>query len=241
MIKKNQGEFMRIGRNILIFLSLFILSCSAANSNIKSISDGDVNLYLKQAPDAKEHPNAGADYLYSYAYTEFHEDGTSISRQMERIKIFNERGRNFASKSISYRDGYQEVNIIFANTITPDGKVIALDAKDIQDSAEYAGYEFYTDLKVKKFTMPAVEDGCIIEYAYEIKNLKPVLSFDYFDILLCRNPYPVEEEIIEIVLPADIELKYKKFKTTLAPEIIADGSRKRYVFINTKEKEIIPE
>ena len=46
---------------------------------------------------------------------------------------------------------------------------------------------------------------------------------------------------MEIVLPADIELKYKKFKTTLAPEIIADGNRKRYVLINTKEKEIIPE
>jgi len=232
---------MRICRNILIFLSLFILSCSAANSNIKSISDGDINSFLKQAPQASEHPNAGADVLYSYNNTEFYEDGTSIIRQSYRIKIFNERGRSFASQSISYREGYQDVKIIFANTIKPDGKVVALDNKDIQDSSAHAGYEFYTDIKVKKFTMPAVEDGCIIEFAYEIKNLQPVLSFDYFDIFLCQNFYPIEEDIMEIVLPANIELKYKKFKTELTPRIIADGNKKRYIFSNTKQNEIIPE
>jgi hypothetical protein len=232
---------MRIFRNILVFLSLFVLSCSVVNTNIKSISDGDVNLFLKQAPGASEHPNAGADILYSYDYAEFFEDGTSITRHIDRIKIFNERGRNLASKSISYREGYQEVKIFFANTIKPDGKVVPLDRKDIQDSSEYAGYEFYTDIKVKKFTMPAVEDGCIIEYAYEIENLKPVLSFDYFDIFLFQNFYPVEKDIMEIVLPANIDLKYRSFKTALTPEIIADGSKKRYILTNTKQKEIIPE
>ncbi|HUN55544.1 MAG TPA: DUF3857 domain-containing protein [Smithella sp.] len=232
---------MRLGRNFLIILSLFIISCANANTNIKSISEGDVNLFLKQAPDAKEHPNAGADILYAYDYTEFFEDGTSITKHIDRIKIFNERGRNLASKSISYREGYQEVKILFANTIKPDGGVVPLDQKDIQDSAEYAGYEFYTDMRVKKFTMPAVEDGCIIEYASEIKNLKPVLSFDYFDIFLFQNIYPVEKDIMEIVLPANIELKSRSFKTSLTPEIITDGNKKRYMLTNTKQKEIIPE
>jgi hypothetical protein len=232
---------MRICRNILIFLSLFILSCSTTNSNIKSISDGDINSFLKRAPQAEEHPNAGADIIYSYDYTEFYEDGTSISQHLYRIKIFNERGRGFSSQSISYREGYQEVKIIFANTIKPDGKVVALDKKDIQDTSAYAGYEFYTDLKVKKFTMPAVEDGCIIEYAFEIKNLKPVLSFDYSNIFLCKNFYPIEEDIMEIVLPANADLKYKKFKTEITPQIIAYGNKKKYIFSNTKQNEIIPE
>jgi len=232
---------MRICRNILIFLSLFVLSCSTTNSNIRSISAGDVSLFLKQTPKAQEHPNAGADILYSYDYIEFYADGTSVTRNLTRVKIFNERGHSFASSSISYREGYQEVKILFANTIKPDGKVITLDSKDIHDSSEYDGYEFYTDIKVKRFTMPAVEDGCIIEYAYEIKNLKPVLSFDYFNTFFCQNFFPMEEDIMELVLPANIELKYKKFKTTLTPQIINDGNKKRYIFSNTKQKEIIPE
>lgn len=94
-------------------------------------------------------------------------DGTSISRNLIRIKIFNERGHSFASRSISYREGYQKARILFANTIKPDGKIVPLNSKDIIDSSEYEGYEFYTDIKVKRFTMPAVENGCIIEYAYE--------------------------------------------------------------------------
>jgi hypothetical protein len=232
---------MRIFRNILIFLSVFILSCSAVDTNIKSISAGDVNLFLKQASGASEHPNASADILYSYNYAEFYEDGTGITRHEDRIKIFNERGRSLSSKSISYREGYQEVKILFANTIKPDGKVVPLDMKDVQDSSEYAGYEFYTDIKVKKFAMPAVEDGCIIEYAYEIENLKPVLSIDYFDIFLLQNLYPIETDIMEIVLPANIDLKYRSFKTALTPEIIADGSKKRYILTNTRQKEIVPE
>lgn len=232
---------MRIGRIILIVLSLFVLSCSATNSNIRSITAGDVNAYLKQAPRAEEHPNAGADILYTYSYTEFFNDGTSITRNIERIKIFNERGRHLASKTISYREGYQQAKIFFANTIKPNGQVIPVDKNNIHDSSLYAGFEFYTDIKQKSFTMPAVEDGCIIEYAYEIKNLKPVLPFDFFATFFCQNFYPMEEDIVEIVLPANIELKYKKFKTTLTPQIISDDNKRRYIFTNTKQKEIIPE
>ena len=232
---------MRIVRILLILLSLFVLSCSTINSNIRSITLGDVNLFLNQAPKAEEHPNAGADLLYSYSYVELYADGTSLAKNLNRIKIFNERGRSFASRSIPYREGYQEVKILFANIIKPDGKVVALDSKDILDSSEYDGYEFYTDIKVKRFTMPAVEDGCIVEYAYEVENLKPVLSLDYFDIFFCRNIFPIEEDIMEIVLPSNIELKYKKFQTTLTPQIISDGNKKRYIFNTTKQKEIIPE
>jgi len=232
---------MRIGRIILIFLSLFFLACSATNSNIRSITAGDVNTYLKQAPRPDEHPNAGADILYSYSYTEFFNDGTSVTRNLERVKIFNERGRHFAAKSISYREGYQQAKIFFANTIKPNGQVIPVDAKDIHDSSEYAGYEFYTDIKQKSFTMPAVEDGCIIEYAYEIKNLKPVLPFDYFATFFCQEFYPMEVDILEIVMPENIELNYKKFNTNLTPQIIVKENKKTYVFTNSKQKEIIPE
>jgi len=235
---------MRFPHKILILFYLFflfIVSCSSINPHIKSISENDVSAFLNTAPQAQEHPNAGADILYSYSYVELFEDGTSVIRNLDRIKIFNERGRTYASKSISYRKGYQNVKIIFANTIKPDGKIIALDKRDIIDSSEYSGYEFYTDIKVKKFTMPAVEDGCIIELAYEIQNLKPVLSRDYSETFFCQNLFPIEEDILEVVLPADTELRYKKYKTDITPRITPFGRKKKYVFINTRQKEIIPE
>lgn len=232
---------MRFAKKLLILLSLFIFSCSAVHTNIKSISGDDIQLFLREAPKAEDHPNAGANFLYSYSYVEFFEDGTSVTRILQRIKIFNERGRNVASKSISYREGYQEVKILFANTIKPNGDIVPLDSNDVHDSSEHAGYEFYTDIKVKKFTMPAVENDCVIEYAYEIKNLKPVLSFDYSDTFFCKNFFPIEENVTEIVMPANIELKYKRFNTDISPEISITGRKKKYLFTNVRQKEIIPE
>lgn len=233
---------MRTSRIILIFLSLIIMSCSAFNSNIISITDSsDINSFLNKTPKADEHPNAGAVLLDSYSYIELYADGTSISRNLIRFKIFNERGRSYASRSLPYREGYQRAKILFAYTIKPDGKIIPLDNKDIIDSSQYEGYEFYTDIKAKRFTMPAVEDGCIIEYAYEIENLKPVLSFDYYDIFFCRNIFPIENDTLEIVIPSGLELKYKNYQTTITPQIISDGNKRRYLFNNSKQKEIIPE
>lgn len=232
---------MRFAKYVPFLLIILIISCTAVHPHIKSISEGDVHSFLHQTPTAEEHPNAGANLLHSYGYVEFFEDGTSVTRTLHRIKIFNERGRNFASQSISYREGYQRVKILFANTIKPDGQIMALDPGDVHDSSEYTGYEFYTDIRVKKFTMPAVEDGCVIEYAYEIRNLKPLLSFDYSDNFFLKNFFPIEEDVLEIILPAGTELKYKNFNTDLVPEIITGRNKKKYIFSNYKQKEIIPE
>ncbi|OGP87254.1 MAG: hypothetical protein A2031_07570 [Deltaproteobacteria bacterium RBG_19FT_COMBO_43_11] len=232
---------MRVSRILLILLCILFISCSTTNPNIKSITAGDVHSYLREAPNADQHPNAGANILFEYYYVEFFKDSTSINRHLERVKIFNERGRYLASKTISYREGYQKVKILFANTIKPNGQVIPLDKKDVHDSSAYAGYEFYTDIREKRFTMPAVEDGCIIEYAYEITNLKPILSSDFFAIFLCQEFNPLEIDIMEVVLPDNIELQYKKFKTSITPQVTVKNNKKAYIFTNTKQKEIIPE
>ena len=225
---------------IILALILFSFSCQTT-SHFKSIADDRVTDYLKSTPQAGDYPNAGASLLHSYAYIEYFKDGSSVERHLERYKIFNERGRKHASKAISYREGYQKVRLLFANTIKADGQVIPLSSRDVFDATQYAGFDFYTDIKLKRFTMPAIEDGCIVEYAYEIHNIKPLLGVDYSTIFLCRNLYPMEEDIMEIVLPADQKLFYKSFNTGLIPQIITDGSKKRYIFTSLRQKAIIPE
>ncbi|HVO67207.1 MAG TPA: DUF3857 and transglutaminase domain-containing protein [Syntrophales bacterium] len=232
---------MRFKISIFLFIiSLFVLSCGTS-SNLKSITSGDVNLFLKGTPKAEDHPNAGADFLLSYMYVEYFADGTSVFRQLHRYKIFSERGHRYASVFIPYREGYQQAKILFANTIKPDGRVVPLNMKDVHDSSEYAAFDFYTDIKQKSFTMPAVENGCVVEYAYEVRNLKPLLTFDYYEIFLCQNELPMEEDILEVVLPAKMELKFKKFKTSLEPVITMHSDKRKYVITNIRQKEIIPE
>jgi hypothetical protein len=231
---------MRFWKVLLLIFTVCVVSCGTS-SNLKSITSSDINSYLKDTPKAEEHPNAGADLLLSYGYVEFFADGTSVIGHLHRYKIFSERGNRHASISIPYREGYQEVKVLFANTIKPNGRIVPLDIKDIHDSSRYAGFEFYTDIKQRRFTMPAVENNCVIEYAYEIRNLKPMLPFDFYTTFFCQTVIPLEEDILEVVLPAHIELKYKKYITTENPRITRIGNKKMYVFTSTKQKEIIPE
>jgi len=241
MLFENRELEMPFLRYLLIITSIFIVSCTAANSNIKSIAAGDVAKFIKESPQAAQHPNSGASLLYSYTYVEIFPTGDSVLRDVKRYKIFNERGQHHAVKSISYREGYQEVKIFFANTIKPNGQVVPLDKKDIHDSSRFSSYDFYTDIREKRFTMPAVEDGCIIEYAYQIKNLQPMISLDYHGKFFFQYFEPIEEDIMEIVLPANVELKIKKFKNAAAPVVTHEGNRKKYTISSFKQKEIIPE
>lgn len=231
---------MKTQKIVIFCLILFCFSCSTA-SQFKSITSGNVKEYIRQTPQASDYPDAGASLLFSYAYIEFFEDGSSVERHLERYKIFNERGRKHVSKVISYREGYQKARVLFANTIKADGEVVALKSDEIHDATQYAGYDFYTDIKLKRFTMPAVEDGCIVEYASEVRHIKPVFGLDFFTIFLCRNFDPIQEDVLEVVMPAGKTLNYKKFKTDLTPQVISDGDKTRYIFTNLKQQAIVPE
>ncbi|MFO7568175.1 MAG: DUF3857 and transglutaminase domain-containing protein [Smithellaceae bacterium] len=232
---------MKKTKLLLWIFIFFSFSCASTPAPFKSVTGGNVNNFLANTPKASDHPNAGASLLSSHVYVEYFEDGTSVTRHLERYKIFNERGRRHVSKTISYREGYQQARILFANTITPDGRVMALSPREVYEASQYAGYDFYTDIKLKRFTMPGVEDGCVVEYAYEIKNIKPVFGFDYSTIFLNQNLYPMEEDILEIIIPADKEVLYKSFNTTLTPQILTEGNKKKYTIANSRQNAIIPE
>ncbi|MFH1825477.1 MAG: DUF3857 and transglutaminase domain-containing protein [Candidatus Firestonebacteria bacterium] len=224
---------------IVIFVSS-LLSC-VPSSYFKSITNENLNEILKKSPKQEDYPNAEAILLNNYSYMEMFEDGTSVVRELSRYKILNERGYDFASQSIGYREGYQEVKIFFANTIKADGSVVRLEEKDIKDFAPYAEVEFYTDIKQKKFTMPAIEPGCIIEYSYEVKNIKPLLPYDIYSLFRCKTRIPIKEDILEVVVPKNKSLKYKMFVTDILPEIDEKDNKKRYIFKSLNQNEIIRE
>jgi len=168
-------------------------------------------------------------------------DGTTIYKNISRYKIFNERGYSFATKSIRYREGYDEVKILFANTIRPDGAIVPLDPKEIKDYSPYSTYELYTDIKEKKFTMPAIEPNCIVEYAYEVKNIKPLLPYDLYTRFSIQESIPLKEDVMEIILPKGKELNIAYFKTDIKPHVEEADGKIKYTFKNLNKTEIIPE
>jgi hypothetical protein len=84
-----------------------------------------------------------------------------------RIKILNEKGREFANVEIPVLDYGWNVSDIKARTIRPDGSVVNFDGKVFEKTIVKTRDVNY---KAKTFTLPEVQPGGIIEYSYTISS-----------------------------------------------------------------------
>ena len=231
---------MKTIKYIIFFSICCVISCTTSLP-YHSLTHDNLRETLSAFPKQEDHPNAAAIALLSYSSTEMLKDGTQIAKHIERFKIFNERGYYLAQKSIGYREGYETVKILYANTITSDGTIVPLAEKDIKDYSPYSEDELYTDIKEKKFTMPGIEPNCIIEYAYEVISVKPTLPYNLFARVFIQSRIPLKENIVEIILPKGQELQVAYFKTDIKPSVKESDDKIHYAFKNLNQPEIISE
>lgn len=78
-----------------------------------------------------------------------------------RIKVFNETGREYATVTIPYHR-QEKISDIRARVILRNGETVDMKSNTV---ADLPGPDRYG--KIKKFTIPGVEDGSIIEYQYK--------------------------------------------------------------------------
>jgi len=83
------------------------------------------------------------------------------SERHVRLKIYKDSGKEYAKIRIPYwyEDAFFDLR---AQTILPDGKKISLKRKDIHYEGEKDG------LREAVFTIPGVENNCVIEYSYKL-------------------------------------------------------------------------
>ncbi|MUP44348.1 DUF3857 domain-containing protein [Gramella sp. BOM4] len=180
----------------------------------------------------KEHPldkeaNAAVLYKFRRTYYDYHQHTgfQLITEVHERVKIYNKDGFDWATKEVkSYVGGgsdEEDVRSIKAFTYNlVDGKLVdeKLDKDDIivEESSK-----FY---KTTKFTMPAVKEGSVIEYRYEL--VSPfVTSIDDFKL-----QYSIPINKLEVKLSIPEYLVYRKHYNLRSPirfDIVEDGSRFR--------------
>ena len=105
-------------------------------------------------------PDAPAIYLYRQVDRD---DNEGLQSEYVRIKILNDEGRSYANVTIPFNREWESVGGIQARTIRPDGSIATFDGAVYEQPVYEA-----RDVKVmaKKFTLPQVEKGCIIEYRF---------------------------------------------------------------------------
>ncbi len=135
-------------------------------------------------------------------------DLTYRIRERRRIKILNKGGHRFSEVIVFYNTLSETLKIEEAKTITAAGEVVALDPANIRDVKSTTSL-FYTESRYKRFSMPSVEDGCILDYTF-VKTGKNVhLSREFWKTFHVETEIPQELVKIRLSVPLTKRVSYK--------------------------------
>lgn len=143
---------------LTLFLFLFLPGLSGQVSAAwQSVPKED--LALKDNPAS---PGSSAMILERQIYTD---DEKRVQTEFVRVKIFTEAGRENADIQIPYLEKSTSVEDIRGRTVRSDGTVIPFSGTVFDKIVvKYKRFRYHA----KAFTLPGVEVGSVIEYAYAI-------------------------------------------------------------------------
>ena len=181
----------------------FLCTSTFVQSQSKSHELGKVTVEELQKSYSSIDSSAVAEYLFlKGTYTvDFDEEGVPIlQRTMEaKIKIYNKEGYNHATQMFSiYTGGRREINAV-TNAFTynlVNGKIERTKLKSDGEFTEKVNDKY----DVKKFTMPNIKEGCIIEFKFTMKSAYEVFSFPEW---FFQKSIPIVYNELVVVNPAN--------------------------------------
>src|SRR5215510_3249352 len=151
---------MRFCQSRCLVSSLFLLAavsaCAQRSEDWLPITPQD-----RQIKDVPGDPGAPAVQLY---YADFRDDVRESEFIYTRIKVLNEKGKEYANVEIEVPPHYS-LSDLQARTIHPDGSIVEFTGKSFEKLiVRYRGEK----LIARTFTLPAVTVGSILEYKYRL-------------------------------------------------------------------------
>ncbi|HLV81623.1 MAG TPA: DUF3857 domain-containing protein [Chthonomonadaceae bacterium] len=128
----------------------------------------EVRKAVREAPAPTDLPNANAACLLATGRLTIQSEGTLVALYHRTIKLFNARARPLAEVNLSYEDGRQSVSVLYARTISPTGAIRSVRPSEIRTGARLADYPLYQGSRSLGFSLPGIEDGCVIDYAWQV-------------------------------------------------------------------------
>jgi len=201
---------------LALCLQVAWLGCSSGTSGWEtSVRWKDYT--LSALPTREEFPDVGAVCLLDEGRMEVFGSGQlgfSVFEQHRIVKIFDSRGERFANVVIPY-GGRSEVVAIEARTISPDGRIVVLDGSDIFDVSLYPNFVFFSDQRAKLFTLPAVEEGAVLEYRYRVS----VHDRTFWHSWGFQHDAPTLISRFTLIKPAEWNVNYRTYGTEVDPDV----------------------
>lgn len=147
---------------------------------------------------------------------EIKENNTSVATVYTARKILKEKGKNLAEVEINYDSTDERVELEYARTITPEGKVVYAGAENIRDVSKYLNFPLYSNARALIISMPSVDIGSIIEYKAKIYSSKLIDKDKFSFVYRLREPYPIGKASFKLITPKKCKLAFKFFNENYA-------------------------
>lgn len=157
-----------------VLCGCLVVSLLAIPRESAAIKWADVSPELLALNDNPYEPGAGALIVFNDANIQlFYGDYVWIEMEVyRRIKVFTDDGKRYASVALNYASD-EKISNVKARVTLPNGDTIELRENQIIDEARVSGAGRYASMvygRQKKFTIPGVVPGSIVEYQYLIKS-----------------------------------------------------------------------
>ena len=181
---------------ILFFAFIFTFS---AILHAQKFKFGSIDIKDLQEKEYEKDPEAEAVVLYKKRNTHYSYSSGSgwrlVTEIIERIKIYDKEGFEYASKKIPYYhgDSNESVSIKAVTYNLENGKIVKtkLDGKEIFEE------DINEDWSSKNFTMPNIDEGSIVEWKYTVSS--PYIQT--IDEVVCQYDIPIKKLDCKIEIP----------------------------------------
>jgi len=238
---------MRFLLPVTLCAALFSFSqvCTGADQPEK-LSDPALIELIKTAPGPKDLPNMPAVFLSLEEKDFANIDGTGIYEMHEVVKILDDQGMSLGEVSLPYDQSDSVLTIVSARTIKPDGTIVNVNEDAIREVAPYSGFPLYSYIRVKQFSMPALEIGSVIEYRALLKVFKSKMPSLFVTYWSFPPGYVIKKAHLEVDAPVEMQINYRARNIKAEPSITTEKARKLYswnvsdVFIGGIYEQFLP-
>jgi hypothetical protein len=204
--------------------------------------DAEIKAAIAAAPSASQWPNSNYARLLDIGNVTVKSDGTVVAKYRMTYKLFNERARDLlAEVDLPYNSSYQNLRVLSARTIKKDGTIVDVRPEDIRVSSAAHDFLMYDDAQGVGFSMPAIEDDCVIDYTWEEITRPLLMPGQFWTYWGFSGPEPVGLCRYVLKTPAEKKLNFKVYNDdSLQPTVTlsTDGKFKTYTWERTNLKPI---
>jgi hypothetical protein len=217
-------------------LTLVFLGCLSISSHLNDEEpvDDEVTRLIESAPPGEIYPDANIIYILDEGIIEVFEDGRCKETVHIVFKVLNDRGKDYADIELGYNSRTQTASIVYARTVTPEGKIMPLNENAIQVVTPYSDYPSYSDYKELTFSMPGVTVGSVIDYKVVREEKVPTIEGNFSDSFYFQAYNPTYVVRYKVITPKDTDLKSLVLNPLqgieVSPKMIQDGEKKIYLW-----------